>query len=98
MSNTKLNPFQKGMLKGLREMQSGAVEICNLDNQTVIAWRDRGNTVEFALSVMSPDEKKFRPKVGEFYARTRFDNGETVKMLREDFECMCETVFDCYLS
>lgn len=98
MANTKLTPEQKVTLKELREIfAETGVQFCNLDNRTVMAWRDRGNTVEFALAVMSPDEKKFRPKVGEYIARSRFDSGETTKMSRSDFELMCECVWDCYL-
>jgi hypothetical protein len=96
MANTKLTPEQKLNLKQLRVDQDGGVQIINLDNKSTMAWQFKGNTVEFALSVMSPDEKKFRPKVGEYIARSRFDNGETVKMDRGDFGAMCEAVWEAY--
>ena len=95
-SNTKLTAEQKEILREMREIQDGAVQVLNLDNKTTMAFMPKGNTVEFALSVMSDNEKKFRPKVGEYFARCRFENDETVKMEKHDFMRMCETVWDAY--
>ena len=83
MSNTKLNPDQKSDLKALRACQPDF----KFENNgvTTVVYREAGNTVEFTLSVASPNEKKFRAKVGEYYARMRADSGETVKMLKNDF-------------
>ena len=65
------------------------------NGETTIAFWDKPNcnTVEFALSVMSPDEVKFRRKVGEFWAMDRFDAGQTVKMKRVDFYEMMENLY-----
>ena len=95
-SNTKLTAEQKEILREMREIQDGAVQVLNLDNKTTMAFMPKGNTVEFALSVMSDNEKKFRPKVGEYMARSRFENGATVKMRTHDFYAMCEFVWGAY--
>ena len=84
-SNTKLTAEQKMRLCNLREYQNDeSVKIAH-NGETTIAFKENGNTVEFALSVMSPNEKKFRPKVGEYLARYRFENMETVKMAEHNF-------------
>ena len=93
-SNTKLNPMQKAERRTmLGEFVGALVE----NGETTIAFRDRGNTVEFALAVMSPDEKKFRAKVGEYHALMAFDCGCTVKMARDDFHAMLSGVFGIYI-
>ena len=95
-SNTKLLGFEKKVLAAMREEQKD-VKIVN-DGKTTIAYRILPNTVEFSLSVASPDEKKFRSKVGEFCARNRMDSGETVKMAKNDFYNMMEAVYTIYLG
>jgi len=96
-ANTKLDAFQKAELKTMRvgAVQYG-VKVVNLDNKTTIAYKALGNTVEFALSVMAPTEKKFRPKVGEFWALQKFFDSQIVKMAKPDFIVMCEFVWDAY--
>jgi len=94
-ANTKLTADQKEFLKNLKEEMSD-VKVLNLDNKTTIAFKRLGNTVEFALSVMAPTEKKFRRKVGEFHALRKFENCETVKMDADDFLTMCENVWSYY--
>ena len=85
-SNSKLTPNQKICLKTvLRPMQARKGIRLARNETTTMAFMERGNTVEFSLSVASPDEMKFRRKVGDFWALTRFDCGETVKMGKEDF-------------
>ena len=98
MANTKLTREQKSDLKTFKavDMPARNIELLNLNNATVMAFADRGNTVEFSLAVMSSDEEKFRVKVGEFLALTRFSEGSTVKMERMDFMFMCETVWGAY--
>jgi hypothetical protein len=90
-SNTKLTPEQKQCLKSLKaQLQNVTIKT---DGKTTIAYQEKGNTVEFALSVMSPNEKKFRAKVGEFFALNAFVNSKTVKMGGFDFLCMMDTIF-----
>lgn len=97
-SNTKLTAEEKAELKEMKiAAENDNVHVINLDNKTVIAYSVKGNTVEFSLAVMSPDEKKFRVKVGEYHALSRFELGYTVKMDKEDFNTMCENVWDAYL-
>ena len=91
-ANTKLGAFEKELLKNLKAVMPD-VKVVNLDNKSTMAYLPRGNTVEFALSVMAPTENKFRRKVGEYWALTKFENGQTVKMDKFDFETMLETVF-----
>lgn len=94
-ANTKLSVHQKEILKELKEILKG-IQVLNLDDKTTIAFKPLGNTVEFALSVKAPTEKKFRRKVGEFYALQKFYDDQTVKMDYADFEVMCETVWGAY--
>lgn len=95
-SNTKLLEFQKELLEEMRETQKDVKTVT--DGKTTIAYREFPNTVEFALAVSSPDEKKFRAKVGEYHARRRLDDFESVKMAKNDFYTMMEAVFDAYLD
>lgn len=94
-ANTKLNTWEKENLKGMRLEQTGA-QVLNLDNCTTMVFQDMGNTVKFALSVMAPTEKKFRPKVGEYFARMRFGSDQTVAISHTDFAVMCECVWGAY--
>ena len=89
-ANTKLSTYAKAARKTLKR-EMGATLVNN--GETTIAYIDRGNTVEFALAVTAPTEKKFRRKVGEFHALNRFNDGETVKMKRDDFDVMMAYVY-----
>lgn len=90
-SNTKLTKYQKNILIAMKDEMSNVALVDN--GETTIAFQEKGNTVEFALSVMSPEEKKFRRKVGQYWAYDRFHMGETVKMGREDFHRMLADIF-----
>lgn len=90
MSNTKLSAAQKDDLKALKKYFKG--ELAN-NGETTVAYMPLGTTVEFSLAVMSPDEEKFRRKVGEYHALQRFASGETVTMGEHDFHQMVVTVF-----
>ena len=94
-ANTKLSDNQKIQLRNLRSALP-EVKVVNLNNKTTIAYVHKGNTVEFALSVMAPTENKFRPKVGEYYARLRYMGENTVKMDKDDFLAMCDCLWDAY--
>lgn len=84
-SNTKLNAEQKSIRKDLKfEAKSRGWTIAE-NGVTTLVYADKGNTMEFSISVTSPEESKFRHKVGEFYALCRFSDGKTVKMLVGDF-------------
>lgn len=95
MANTKLNEFEKQLRKEDKaQAVTDNIQVMNLDDKTVMAYKVWPNTVEFSLSVMSPDEQKFRVKVGEYLALRKFLFGETVKMARYDFEIMCKAVWE----
>lgn len=93
MANSKISKADKQWLK-LAKAEIPNVHFHN-NEETTIAFRDNPNcnTVEFALSVASPDEVKFRRKVGEYYAMDRMICGNTVKMKRKDFR---EMMYSCY--
>ena len=95
-SNTKLTTEQKRLLK-LRMVNCKGVTLVN-NGKTTIAYIRKGSTVEFALSVASPDEKKFRRKVGEYYALGRIYGGASVKMAVCDFEHMMCEIYDIFVE
>lgn len=83
-SNTKLAPVQKQILRDMKA-DYPHVNLVN-DGKTTVAYYYAGNTVKFAFSVMSPDEKKFRLKVGEYIAMSSLmHNGQFTIMERVDF-------------
>jgi hypothetical protein len=87
-SNSKLTPLQKMDLKDLKfAAKAQDIQLAH-NGQTTVAYQNKGNTVELALSVTSPDETKFRRKVGEFHALERFFDNQTVKMAAGDFDFM----------
>ena len=94
MANSKLDSYDRELLNNIK-CENPALMFHN-NEETTIVFKDRANynTIEFALSVMSPYEKKFRRKVGEFYAADRFLLGQTVKMKRSDFFTMLENLYD----
>jgi hypothetical protein len=98
MANSKLEREQKEILKelkaGLHFPGNWKVTVTRVSEVTTLAWADRGNTIAFSLAVMSPDEEKFRRKVGEYWALSRFYDGEVVKMGREDFSQMCSSLWE----
>ena len=91
-SNSKLNSFQKSERKILLQ-DNPAVTIVN-NGQTTIAYMLKGNAVQFSLNVMSPEEKKFRRKVGEYYAILGYHIGARVSMEKYDFANMLEQTFN----
>jgi hypothetical protein len=94
-SNSKLSVGQKEDRKILK-ITMPSVKLVN-NQQTTIAFQEKGNTVEFALSVMSDNEKKFRAKVGEYNALMRFEVGQTVAMNKFDFYTMLTDVFCIFI-
>ena len=84
-SNTKLDSEQKSILKDIKkEARDNGINWAN-NGETTIAWRYMGNTVRFSTSVASPDETKFRRKVGEYHEITRlmWDNEYVVLNLTD---------------
>lgn len=93
-SNTKLNKSEKESLNAMLYAMgaNGFAHRLGHNCETVVAYTERGNTTEFSISVASPDEKKFRPRVGAYYALDRFNAGQTVKMKKWDFAGMLENM------
>jgi hypothetical protein len=97
MANTKLTSDQKTTRKDLMEFFTAQGVKLAHNCETTVAYKELGNTVEVAFSVMAPTEIKFRRKVGQFTALQNFDSGCTVKMAKEDFYMMLEDVLHIYL-
>ena len=90
-SNSKLSKFEKSDLK---QMCAAMPEIYfAIMGKTTIAFQHVGDNVEFATAICADTEKKNRPKVGKFWAMTRFENGETVKLPFAQFDVMIECGF-----
>ena len=87
-SNSKLFADQKTVLKNLRR-DLPKVQFAIM-GKTTIAFKHVGDNVEFATAICADNEKKNRPKVGKYYALTRFTNGQTVKMPFFQFDNMLE--------
>jgi hypothetical protein len=95
-SNTKLCSTEKDILREYKAERPN-IKFVN-DGVTTFAYQYMGNTVRFATSVMSPNEKKFRRKVGEYLALMNMvDNDRFVHMKPADFVIMLET-FDIYIA
>jgi hypothetical protein len=96
-ANTKLTAEQKSELRDMLELAEarGIKVICD-NKRNTLAYRRRGNTTEFAISVKAPNEKKYRRKVGKYWALLRFLYGHKVAMNSNDFDFMVEMVFDVY--
>lgn len=69
-SNTKLDRSSKNLLKKLKANYPH-VKFATDATQLVCAFYPVGGNVRFAFAIMSPDEQKFRRKVGEMYALKR---------------------------
>ena len=89
-SNSKLTPEQNAERKELKFAAFAQGIALAHNGKTTIAFKHKGNTVELALSVASPDEVKFRRKVGEFFALCKFFDGATITMSKWDFDYMLD--------
>lgn len=89
-SNTKLGNFEKSLLKSFCEVNPD-VKFARA-GKTTFAFMHVGQLVEFATAICSDTEKKNRPKVGKYWAMTRFENSQTVKMRFADFENMIDNI------
>lgn len=91
-SNSKLSKNEKTALKDIKILNP---DLCFAnDGYTTFAYKIKGNLVLFATSIMSDTEIKFRRKVGEFYAVSRFVAGEYSILKYTDFCLMLETAFE----
>lgn len=74
-SNTKLSPIEKQDLRDFKAEMPKNMAFGQSGRVTVLA-QITGNVVRFSTSVASPDEKKFRHKVGQYHAAMRWHNDE----------------------
>ena len=77
-SNSKLGKLEKSLLKDFIKFNPH-VKFATM-GETTIAFAHVGDLVEFATAICADTEKKNRPKVGKYWAMTRFENGQTVKL------------------
>jgi hypothetical protein len=90
-SNSKLNKFEKSVFKDMKKFNPD-VKFAQM-GKTTIAFAHVGELVEFATAICADNEKKMRPKVGKYWALTRYENGQTVKMPFSQFDNMVESAF-----
>lgn len=81
-SNTKLNEVEKKVLKNFVAGMGADTGFAVCGNVTALAKIAGPDTVRISTSVMSPDEKKHRPKVGMYVALTRMREGQYVTVPR----------------
>lgn len=74
-SNTKLFPSEKQELRDFKAEMPKNMAFGQCGRVTVLA-QITGNVVRFSTSVASPDEQKFRRKVGQYRAADRWHNNE----------------------
>jgi uncharacterized protein YkvS len=89
-SNTKLGRFEKSAFKDMKKFNPH-VQFA-LAGKTTVAFAHVGELVEFSTAICADNEKKNRPKVGKYWAMTRFENGQTVKMRFADFDNMIDNI------
>lgn len=80
-SNSKLTPQQKQTLLSMRRdfVREGGT-LASLAPMTVACMPTGTNTAEISTAIASPNEKKFRRKVGEYHALMRYYDGRTVSV------------------
>jgi len=81
VSNTKLFPAQKQWVKNWIDSNPTADFYTN-EKITVLVKPEFKDSRMYIVSVstMSPNEKKFRPSVGKYYAINNMENGQYVLM------------------
>jgi hypothetical protein len=79
-SNTKLSKDQKEFLRAMRENQAdlsrGEFKVFHYPERRVtigVKYSEGDNAARVFVSLASPDETKFRKKVGEYNVRSMFD-------------------------
>ena len=90
-SNSKLTPAEKLILKDYRALQMGSTVLYRNFDTTVLA-KFGPTVVTFSTSVRSPNETKNRNKVGEYRARSRFENGEVSILNVGDFMAVMDVL------
>jgi hypothetical protein len=95
---TKLDEFQKQDRKDLKALFKARGGVLMSHDQTTVAVLITGpHTAKVATAVCSDDEPKFRRKVGEYLALSRWRNLESISVTRYDGE-MAEELADRFLG
>ena len=82
-SNSKLSAEQKEIFKGMKADFTGEIFSFPEAGLTIAIEHKGLNTSRVAMSVMSPDETKFRRKVGKYHALSKLMyNGEFMTVPR----------------
>lgn len=74
MSNSKLTIEQKAMRKTLLEMLPAGSMLAMSETGVTFLTIPKGSVNEVYSATASPDEQKFRRKVGEYHALARWDD------------------------
>lgn len=101
VSNSRLNAFQESNRKAMKDgilENGGIIHSSDHTGVTLVILSDFPGSCmgRMAVSIQSPDERKFRRKVGEFYALQRFEFGEYIPVPMDMVLCdewresMCE--------
>lgn len=91
-SNSKLDKFQKQDLLDFKQGLGKNSAFGVWGDTTVFVKRVSRDFAQVSASFASPDEKKFRPKVGEWHAMTRFEIGEFA-LMKFDHDCTSVQAF-----
>ena len=79
MSNSKLQDYQRDFLRDFKRDNPQIQFFSYPDEDVTVGIRQTGpNMGEFAVSIVSDTEKKFRRKVGEYHVAVRFDYAQTL--------------------
>ena len=85
LSNSKLDSNQKIQRKVMLRAVPDGSSIYSAGVLTLLCIPS-GSVTEVFSSVMSPDEKKFRPKVGEYHALCRYFDGHSGMLLPGEWD------------
>ena len=94
MSNSKLLDHERDWLRQFKRDNPGVVFFSFPDLHVTVGIRETGMVMgEFAVSIASDTEQKFRRKVGEYHAARRFyyDQLLPVKLV-QDMEVVAEDI------
>ena len=79
MSNTKLNSFEREILRDLKTEMPDVDLFSFPEYNTVVGIERTGETMgRFAVSISAETEQKFRKKVGEYHVLSKFTDGYTL--------------------
>lgn len=86
-SNTKLSREQKDNLEAFKAGMNPKTEAFGQSGDTTVFVRRVSSSFAYvSASYASPEETKFRPKVGQYNAAERFDSGEFMLMKVDIFD------------